>query len=306
MGKLNRYLENPALVYLWATSKGLTKWVPSELHLQLAYRIRVGTSLNLNEPRTFNEKLQWLKLHDHNPLYTTLVDKCAVKQWVAERIGSRYVAKTYAQWDCAEDIDISGLPERFVLKTNHDSGGIAICRDRSAFNLEGARAKLANRLHRNYYWHTREWPYKNVKPCVFAEEYIEPDIDEDLPDYKLFHFSNGRIITLLMTDRFTEAGLTKTFFDEEWRPLDLIEGGHPTRLDVAVPSRFDEMKILAEKLVGEFPFARVDFYESGNRLFFGEITFYPNSGFEQFVPERWDAEFGSWIELPPRGGDGSL
>lgn len=299
---MKKFIANPFRAYSFLTYKGGMKWVPDTLHLKLMMRASVGVWPNIESPHTFNEKLQWLKLHDRNPLYTTLVDKYAAKDWVAERIGSQYITKTYARWDRAEDIDISGLPERFVLKTNHDCGGIAICRDRSEFDLEAAKRKLAKHLRQNYYWGGREWPYKDVKPCVFAEEYIEPEIDGDLPDYKLFRFSNGRIVTLLMTDRFTDAGLTKTFFDEEWRPLPISEGGHQTRSDASAPKHFEEMKALAARLAEGFPFMRVDFYESAGRLLFGEMTLYPNSGFERFEPGGWDARFGAWIELPPRGG----
>ena len=280
--------------------------LPDEIAIKLMYRSCFHKAIDLRNPCTFNEKLQWLKLHDRNPLYTTLVDKCAVKEWVAERIGPEYVTKTYARWDRAEDIDISSLPERFVLKTNHDSGGIAICRDRETFDLDKAKRKLKKHLRTNYFWYGREWPYKNVKPCVFAEEYLEPNASGDLPDYKLFRFSNGRIVTLLMTDRFTEAGLTETFFDEEWSPLDLAEGGYPRKPGAPVPAHFKKMKELADKLAGELPFARVDFYESGGRLLFGEMTLYPKSGFETFDPAEWDVEFGSWVELPDGGGGGSL
>lgn len=302
MNKFEKYLKNPALVYALASSRGLTNWVPDKVHLKLLYRARIGARLDLEHPTGFNEKLQWLKLYDRNPLYTRLVDKCAVKEWVADRIGSQYVTETYACWSRVEDIDISCLPERFVLKTNHDCGGIAICRDRASFDLDAAKKKLAKHMKRNYFWDGREWPYKNVKPCVFAEEYLEADASGDLPDYKLFHFSNGRIVTLLTTDRFTKAGLTETFFDEEWRPLELSEGGHPRRPDASIPGRFTEMKRLSDRLADKFPFVRVDFYESEGRLLFGEMTFYPKSGFEEFNPEEWGERFGSWIELPWGGG----
>ena len=275
--------------------------VPDEAALRLLYWAALGKRLDLVNPRSFNEKLQWLKLHDRRPEYTMLVDKCAVKQWVADRIGPEHVIRTYARWDRAEDIDITSLPEKFVLKTNHDSGGVVICKSRAEFDLKAARRKLAKSLRRNFFWVGREWPYKDVAPCIFAEEYLEPDAAGDLPDYKLFCFSNGKIVTLLMTDRFTEAGLTKTFFDENWRPLSLSEGNHPTRPEVPAPERFEEMKALAERLAAGFPFMRVDFYESEGRLLFGEMTFYPNSGFEHFNPKEWDVEFGSWIDLAGGG-----
>ena len=277
-------------------------FIPDEAALRLMYWAALGKRLDLENPKGFNEKLQWLKLHDRRPEYTMLVDKYSVKQWVADRIGSEHVIPTYARWGSAEDIDIADLPKRFVLKTNHDSGGVVICEDREKFDLKAARSKLARSLRSNYYWVGREWPYKDVEPCVFAEEYLESDTLGDLPDYKLFRFTDGRIVTLLVTDRFTDAGLTKTFFDEEWKPLPISEGGHPTRPDAPAPEHFEKMKALTGRLAEGFPFMRVDFYESEGRLLFGEMTLYPNSGFERFDPEGWDAEFGAWIELTGGGG----
>lgn len=297
MSGIDRLRANPYLVYSYATRKGLTNFVPDRTHLKLMYRAALGSWPDLLRPKTFNEKLQWLKLHDHNPLYTTLVDKYRVKEWVAKHIGVEHVIKTYDVWERIEEIDISGLPERFVLKTNHDCGGIVICRNRSTFNLDVAKKKLAKHLRKNYFWGGREWPYKNVKPLVFAEEYISPDDGIDLVDYKFFRFSNGKMLTLLITDRFSGADLTKTFFDEKWIPLALTEGGHPVKRDVSEPAYFELMKQFVNTLGEGFPFVRVDFYEAGGRLLFGEMTFFPNSGLERFDPPEWDELFGSWIDL---------
>ena len=306
MNRLNKFIHNPWIAYVYAAGKGLTNWIPDKPHLKAMYRGTVGKRLDLDNPVTFNEKLQWLKIHDRNPLYTTLVDKYRVKQWVADRIGAEHVTKTYAMWEHAEDIDISELPERFVLKTNHDCGGVAICRDRSTFDLSAAKKKLAKHLKVNYFWRTREWPYKDVEPCVFAEEYLDPAGDGDLYDYKLFRFSDGRLVTLAMTDRFTDGTLSKTFFDDEWHALLIAEGDHPRRLELRRPEVFEQMKTMAECLGEGFPFVRVDFYESAGQLYFGEMTFYPNSGFEHFEPGEWDDTFGSWINLekcqPGEGG----
>lgn len=276
----------------------MTRFVPDEIHLALMYRARLGRKLDLENPKGFNEKLQWLKLHDRNPLYTTLVDKYRVKQWVADKIGNQYVTETYAHWSRAEDIDISCLPERFVLKTNHDCGGVAICRDRSEFDLEAAKKKLAKHLETNYYWGGREWPYKNVKPLIFAEEYLDPaDGMNDLPDYKLYRFNTGHVVTCAMTERFTGLGYTATYFDEDWHRLDMADEGHDTRPDIPRPAQFDLMKELSAKLAEDMPFVRVDFYVSTSRLLFGEMTFYSASGFETWSPSSWDDCFGSWIKL---------
>lgn len=307
VGKIKKYVDNPWKIYVFAASKGLTKLVTDKSHLGFMYRGCIGKKPDLDNPVTFNEKLQWLKMHDHNPLYTTLVDKYRVKPWVAERIGEDHVTKTYAMWENAEDIDISGLPERFVLKTNHDCGGVAICRDRSRFDLEAAKKKLAKHLKTNYYWRTREWPYKDVKPCVFAEEYLDSSTaDRDLYDYKLFRFTDGKLVTLAMTDRYTGGILSETFFDEEWKALPVTEGGHPSKPALVCPDTFVQMKEFADRLGEGFPFVRVDFYESAGGLYFGELTLYPKSGFENFKPEDWDATLGSWIDLTNIAGGGCL
>lgn len=297
MNKLNKVIKNPWLLYLVAAEKGMTDYLNDEQHLKYMYRACMGEPLNLDKPVGFNEKMQWLKLHDRNPLYTTLVDKYKAKTWVADRIGAEHVSKTYAVWDNASSIDITNLPDKFVLKTNHDCGGIVICSDRSTFDLDAAKNKLSKHLDINYFWRTREWPYKDVKPCIFAEEYLDPGKNQDLFDYKLFRFSNGRIITLLMTDRFTESGPSKTFFDEDWNPLSISEGNHSRKNNIEQPPHFKEMIRFANELACDFPFMRVDFYDVNGKLYFGELTLYPNSGFEHFNPAEWDDRFGSWINL---------
>lgn len=301
MGKASKYFHNPALLYLLATAKGLTKWVPDTIHLSLEYKIRIGSFPNLTNPKTFNEKIQWLKLHDRNPLYTKLVDKYAAKEWVANRIGPQYVTETYACWNRAEDIDISGLPERFVLKTNHDCGGIAICRDRSSFDLEAARKKLAKHLRQNYYWGGREWPYKNVTPCVFAEEYLESNDSDGLPDYKVMCFGGNARCVFTCTGR-AEGDLRVDFYDLDWNHLPFTRHYPNADASPEAPSCLREMLALSERLAEGIPFVRVDFYEVANSLYFGEMTFYPGSGFEEFSPEKWDENLGSWIELPSGGG----
>ena len=304
MGKVSKYFRKPALLYLLATSRGLTRWVPDSVHLSLEYKIRLGVYPDLVHPKTFNEKLQWLKMHDRNPLYVRLVDKLNAKEWVANRIGSEYVTETYARWSCAEDIDISRLPERFVLKTNHDCGGISICRNRASFDLESEKTKLAKHLKRNYYWGGREWPYKDVTPCVFAEEYLEPDEPGSSPASKLYRFSGGKIITSSVIDRFTEAfakaGLSASFFDDEWRPIKINESDHSIHSDVQ--AHLDGLMHLESRLAKSFPIMRVDYYESETRSCFSEIELSPDSGFECFNPRDWNVDAGSWLKMPMREG----
>lgn len=269
-----------------------------KLALRIKYRVLMGACLDLDNPTGFNEKLQWLKLHDHNPLYTTLVDKCAVKDWVSDRIGAEYVTKTLAVWKSAEDIDIVDLPEKFVLKTNHDSGGVVICRNKSTFDLASAKKKLAASMKRNYFYVGREWPYKNVKPLVFAEEYLEPGAGEaDLTDYKVMCFGGRARCEFTCTGR-ADGDLRVDFFDTEWNHLPFTRHYPNASASPEAPKHLSEMLAMAERLAGDIPFVRADFYEVAGELYFGEMTFYPGSGFEQFDPKEWDARFGSWIALP--------
>ena len=301
MSKLMKLVNNPFLFYTVAAEHGLTNWVPDDMHLKMMYRASIGERLNLEDPKTFNEKLQWLKIHDRNPLYTTLVDKYRVKQWVADRIGEEHVTKTYAMWESAEDIDITGLPERFVLKTNHDCGGVAICRDRSTFDLESAKKKLAKHLKINYFWRTREWPYKNVRPCVFAEEYLEPAEEaSDLTDYKLMCFGGKVRCEFTCTDR-AKGSLHVDFFDTDWNHLPFTRHYPNAEVTPEAPARLREMIADAEKLSEGIPFVRADFYEVAGQYYFGEMTFFPGGGTEEFNPESWDVELGSWIKLPGGG-----
>ena len=273
-----------------------------ERYLRLLYRIRIGRPLDLENPRTFNEKLQWLKLHDRNPLYTKLVDKAEVKPWVAERIGWEHVVPTLGVWDSFDDIDFGALPERFVLKCTHDSGGLAICRDRNTFDIDAARRKIERSLSRNFYWSGREWPYKDVRPRILAEEYLDAGAS-GMTDYKMMCFGGRARCTFTCTGR-AEDDLRVDFFDLGWSHLPFTR--HYPNADVppAAPTRLKEMVSLSERLAGSIPFVRVDFYEVAGELYFGEMTFYPGSGFEEFDPEEWDERFGSWIELPSGGGVG--
>lgn len=296
MGRFRKLLTNPFLAYDYAAGKGLTNWVPDEIHLKLMYRAAIGSWPDIKHPRTFNEKLQWLKLHDRNPLYTTLVDKYRVKEWVAKRIGAEHVAKTYGVWERAEDIDTSCLPERFVLKTNHDCGGVVICRSRDSIDFANAKKKLSEHLRINYFWRTREWPYKKVKPLVFAEECLEPSDGVGLEDYKLMCF-NGKVKCSFTCTGRALGDLRVDFFDSEWNHLPFMR--HYPNADVlpVKPHGYEKMVSFAEELSRGIPFVRVDFFEIGDRPLFGEMTFFPGAGLEEFEPFEWDELLGSWIDL---------
>lgn len=265
-------------------------------YLKMLFRSSVGYSLNLNNPMTFNEKLQWLKLYDRNPLYTTLVDKAEVKPWVAERIGWEHVVPTLGVWNSFKEIDFGSLPNRFVLKCTHDSGGLAVCRDRATFNLGEARRKIERSLSRNFYWSSREWPYKNVKPRILAEEYLDSG-ESDLPDYKFFCFDGEPKALFVATGR--ASGDTRfDFFDVEFNHLP-IENGHPNALSIPErPKSYEKMLEMARILSAGFPQVRVDFYDVQGKPYFGEMTFFHWSGLVPFEPKEYDELFGSWLRLP--------
>ena len=299
--KILKYLKNPFLIYSFVASKGFTRLVPDETHLKLMYRAHIGRKPDLINPRTFNEKIQWLKLHNRNPDYVNLVDKYEVKKWVSEKIGSEYLASTYACWDSIADIDIAGLPKQFVLKTNHDCGGVVICRDRETFDIASAKLKLKKHLRTNYFWGGREWPYKGVKPLVFAEQFLGSETSEtgssEFVDYKFMCFS-GRVRCIFTCTGRESGDLRVDFFDNNWNHLPFQR--HYSNADIipSAPENLSFMLEAAEILAAGIPFVRVDFYEIESKPYFGEMTFYPGSGFEEFTPDYWDLKLGDWIELP--------
>ncbi len=301
MSKITKFLNNPYIVFRQPRVLDHMRWVPDETYLKLVFRARMGQKLDLNNPRSFNEKLQWLKLHDRNPLYSTLVDKYAVKDWVAGIIGPEYVTKTYGCWKSVDEIDLGSLPEQFVLKTNHDSGGVAICRDRAKFDFEGAKRKLNDHLNTNYYWRTREWPYKNVQPLVFAEEYLEPDTEDgDLRDYKFLCFGGKPAFIELHKGRF--GFHVQDIYDTEWKRVEISDWGYPqSDEDEERPAHFDEMLAFSKALSKGFPHVRVDWYSAHGSLYFGEMTFYDGAGLSAFGDYADDLRLGALITLPGGG-----
>ncbi len=279
-------------------SKGLLNWMPDRLYLKLRYKSRMGKKLNLDDPKTFNEKLQWLKINNRKPIYTEMVDKHDAKLYVAERIGEEYIIPTLGVWDNFDDIDFTSLPEQFVLKCTHDSGGLVICRNKKDLDLKATRKKINKSLKRNYYWHTREWPYKNVKPRILAEKYMEDSSTQELRDYKFFCFNGEMKIMFIASERYNEYTETRfDFFDRDFHHLD-FRNGHPNAdIPPAKPEKFEEMCRLAEKLSVDIPLIRVDFYEVDGKIYFGELTFSHWGGMMPFEPEEWDEKLGSWILL---------
>lgn len=280
--------------------------VNPEFVLKKMFKERMGYSLNLDNPKTFNEKLQWLKLHDHNPLYTTMVDKYAVKEYVAEKIGAQYIIPTLGVWDHFDEIEFDKLPDQFVLKCTHDSGSIVVVTDKGKIDKDVAKEKLENGLRHNYYYAGYEWPYKNVPPRIIAEKFMVDESGVELKDYKVFNFDGIPKAIQVDYDRFTNH--KRNIYDAEWKYIDMsIEYPTDANHQIAKPKNLEKMLELAGKLSEGIPHARTDFYVINDEIYFGEITFYHGAGLEHFMPEKYDAVFGEWIKLPDvsRGGTSS-
>lgn len=294
---LLKYIKNPKIIFYGLAKWGFLQWIPDKLFIKMAYRISMKKKLELRDPKTFNEKLQWLKLYDRKPEYTRMVDKYEVKKYVAEQIGEEYIIPTLGVWDSFDAIDFDSLPEQFVLKCTHDSGGLVICRDKSKLNMEAARKKIQKSLGFNYYWCSREWPYKDVKPRILAETYMQDGDKEHLPVYKIFNFGGKpRIIQAIQNDKTENE--TIDYFDPDWNLLDLRQNFPNSADPLGRPPHLEQMLTLAEKLSKGFPFIRTDWYVINDKVYFSEYTFYSDSGLARFEPTEWDYTFGSWINLP--------
>ena len=268
-------------------------WMPDKLYLQILYRLKFGKRLDLRNPQTFNEKLQWLKLHDRKPEYTRMVDKYEAKQYIAEKIGEEYVIPTLGVWERFEDINFDVLPDQFVLKCTHDSGGLVICRDKSNLDIEAARKKITKSLKRNYYYHGREWPYKNVKPRIIAEQYIEDTAEDALTDYKYFCFHGNPKVMYISKDHGKNP--CTDFFDMEFQHLPIKARDPNAEVMPTKPEQHEKMKQIAAVLSKGIPHLRVDFYLVNGKIYIGELTFYHMGGFTQIQPEEWNVRMGSWI-----------
>ena len=279
--------------------RGMFDFLDDKLYLELSYRAVFGKKLDLVNPKTYSEKLQWLKLYDHRPEYSSMVDKYEVKRYVSERIGAEHVIPTLGVWDSFDQIDFSLLPNQFVLKCTHDSGGLVICKDKESFDVRKAENKIRKSLQHNYFLSGREWPYKNVKPRILAETYMEDPEDMELRDYKFFAFDGEVKALFIATDRGDQSKETKfDFFDADFVHLPLTNGHPNAQKCPHKPACFDEMKHYASLLSKDIPQARIDFYEVRGKVYFGEITFFHWSGFKPFDPPEWDLRFGEWIKLP--------
>ena len=302
--KIFRFLTDKDYRFLVSAGRGWKKDMPAEEFLKRMYRIRLGRELNLENPVTYTEKLQWLKLYDHRDVYTTMVDKYTVKEYVAQRIGEEHVIPLLGVWERVEDIDFDALPDQFVLKTTHDSGGIVICKDKATLDQSAARKKLGYFLKRRYYDHNREWPYKNVTPRIIAEAYMEDSKCGELRDYKFFTFGGVPKVLYIAQGRGRGEPTVADFYDMDFNHLPFTIDHDMAPVPPEKPEQFELMKELAAKLSQGTPQLRVDFYEVDGNVYFGEMTFFHCSGMDGFHPEEWDRTFGEWVTLPDTSKEG--
>lgn len=298
--KIIKAFNNPKSAILYSLSSKKFGVIPDDIYIRINYRLRLGKKIDLTNVRSFNEKLQWLKLYDRNPLYTQLVDKYEVRKYISKTIGEEYLIPLIGVWDKFEDIDFSKLPNQFVLKCNHDSGGLVICTDKTKLDIKAAREKINKSLKTNYYYSAREWPYKNVKPRIICEKYMVDESGVELKDYKFMCFNGEVKCSFVCLNRNSSSGLNVDFYDMDWNLMPFERHYPSSGTAIPKPKNFNKMVEFAEKLSNYIHFVRVDFYETNGKLYFGELTFYPGAGFEEFTPESYDYLLGSWIKLPSK------
>lgn len=298
--KILQYVINSAYRFDINTSLGLYNKMPDERFLKKKYYYKMGKKIDLNNPESFNEKLQWLKLNDRKKKYSIMVDKYAVKSYVSERIGEEYIIPTLGVWDRPEQITWDLLPNQFVLKVTHDSGGVIICKEKKSFNKKVAIEKISKSLKHNYYLENREWPYKNVPRKIIAEAYMEDNETKELRDYKFFCF--GGIVKFFKIDFDRQVGHRANYYDIRGHLLPFGEVVCPPVIGkkLIMPINLQKMIELSQKLSEGHPFLRVDFYEVNGKVYFGELTFFPATGMGKFTPEEWDKKIGEWVMLPQK------
>ena len=273
------------------------KYISDKTYLKLLYETRIGKKLNLKNPITFDEKLQWLKLYDRKDEYTVWADKYEVRNYVAEKLGEQYLIPLLGVWNSADELKLDDLPEQFVLKCTHDSASVCICTNKKTFDWNAAMDKLQKSLNQNYYWHSREWPYKNITPRIIAEAYMTDESGTELKDYKIYTFGGEPYLIQVDFDRFHNH--RRNLYTTEWEYIDeTIEYSKDPNVKIAKPEHLEEMLECSRKLAVGTISLRTDFYSINGKIYFGEITFYQEAGFAHFEHEEFAKKLGDQIKLP--------
>lgn len=297
--KLGRFVSEPEYRFNISSYYGLLNRMPDRKFVEKQYFLKTHRKLNLDNPVTFNEKLQWLKLYYHKDIFTKMVDKLSVKDYLLPIIGEKHIVPTLGRWKSFCEIDFTVLPEQFVLKTNHGCGGMYICRNKKEFDIKKAEAILSEALRHNYYYSSREWPYKNVKPMILAEQYLQDGDTRNLNVYKVFNFSGEPfMIQSIQNDKTKEESID--YFDTSWKLLALRQNYPNSKEPLKRPITLEKILKLSAKCSKGFPFLRTDWYEVNGEVYFSEFTFYSDAGHELFHPDEWDRKLGDLIVLPQK------
>lgn len=299
MSKINSFIKiikkNPKRLIRALADNKFFNWLPDRPFLKMVYWSETGKKLNIEDPKNFNEKLQWLKLNDRKPEYNTYVDKYAVKSYVSRTIGEQYIVPNYEVYDNVSQINWDKLPKKFVLKCTHGSGCNIICNNKDNLDIKESIRKLNIWMEKSWYWFGREWPYKDIKPRIICEKFLE----EDIYDYKFYCFEGKPKFLYVAQGDNTKGTLKMSFYDLNWDNCEFFRSDHEKLAkEHPKPENFEEMVKIATKLCQGFKFIRVDLFNVSGKLYFGELTFTPASGFRPFIPDRYELEIGNWINLP--------
>lgn len=302
---MNRYIRmvkqfvlDPKVRFGYLTRAGFYNHMSDEEYLSRKYQLYFGQKLDLQNPQTFNEKLQWLKLYNRKPEYTVMVDKYKVREYIAQELGEEYLIPLLGVWDNPDEIDFDVLPNQFVLKCNHNSGlGMCICKDKSELDISKVKVELRKGLKQDYYLTGREWPYKDVPRKIIAEKYME-DVSGDLKDYKFYCFNGEMKFVMINSDRNTSRPTRADYFDRDFNWLDFTWGYSHAEVHPKKPEQFEKMVAIVEKLAKGLPHIRVDLYDCNGKIYFGELTFFDGSGFDKIEPLEWDYKIGKLLKLP--------
>ena len=276
----------------------MSRYIPDKIFIKLKYFIRMHKWLKLKNPQTFNEKLQWLKLYDKNPIYCIMVDKYESKKFFLNKIGEKYIIPTIGVFEKWEEIDFTALPNKFVIKTTHDSGGVVICKDKSKFNYDEARRKIQKSIYTNYFYHNREWPYKGIKPRIIIEKYLDALGSDELVEYKIFCFSGIPKFFLVCKGAAHKEGRTNDFYDLNFNHIPVTVTNPNAESLIERPVEYNELIEIAKKISQGIPQLRVDTYVVNGKIYIGETTFFHEGGYCKFNPSEYDIEFGKLIVLP--------
>ncbi len=294
-----KWIFNPTYRWLLNARYGKYNLMSDQEYLSKMFRLMLNYDINWENPKTFNEKMQWLKLNYQKPEFTTMVDKYGVREYVTSLIGKEHVVPLLGAWDNPNDIDIDTLPDQFVMKTTHGSGDIYICRDKSLFDIDKAKKAMVKSMKENYYYQSREWPYKNVKPRVIAEQYMQHGGERNLRVYKVFNFNGEpKIVQVIQNDKTRDEAID--YFDTDWNRLELRQNYPNSKVIPSKPETLEKIIELSRMCSKGFPFLRTDWYEVNGKVYFSEFTFYSDAGMAKFYPESWDLELGNLIDLPNR------